>query len=561
MPVVTEHDKDWYVLTGSNTAQREWCKTLETEVKIVGDRVYFKPNKAVCRLLSSGSTIDFNAPIPGAVEIQRKVMFAHKRDPYPHQEEILYEAPSYPGYALFWEMGLGKTKTALDFSAFKFIDNKIDTVLVVTLKGVHTNWVTKEIPEHMAIPCEAFAWPLKKREEKIPLESKKLTILTINFDGFWRKKTLGYLMNLVKTRRVYLIVDESHSVKTPSAKRTKHLLDLAKHCPHRLILTGTPITRCPLDAWSQMAIVNPKIWGGKDYFLFEKRYAIKKPLPGVFYERKLKNGTTVKKQVETIVGYKHVDELKEIMAPFVSRLRKDDVLDLPPKLYNQQVFDMSPEQVALYNELVKNGAAELEEGRLSIDNQLVLQMRLHQISCGLYVTDEGETKRLKTNPRMEALRTVCEQVQGKGIIWSVFKPCIVDIKEYLTAEYGEGSVVVYTGDTKTKERTEHVKEFQDPTSKVMWFLGNPQAGGTGITLTQGRDSIYHSHSFRYEMRLQTEDRTHRIGQDHPCTYTDLLARGSVDDKHITSYLAKDEIAATITGDPIRTWLTPIRASS
>lgn len=557
MPEVLKHDDQWYVLKGANDAQRAWCKSkLETETKIVGDRLFFKPNAEVCRLLAGTSTIEFNAPVVGSIEVDRKVTFAHKVKPYPHQEQILDKAAALPGYALFWEMGLGKSKTALDIAAWKFIDNKIDAILVITLKGVHTNWITKEVPQHLSIDHDAFAWPLKKSQAHIPLETKKLSVLAVNFDTIWRDKALGYLKNFLQTRRVMMIVDESHNIKTHSAKRTKQILQFAKMCQHRLILTGTPITNSPLDAWSQMQVVNPRIWDNKDYFLFERRYAVKKKLPGVTYTTK----KGIVKPVEVIVGYQNIDEIQGKMAPYMSRLKKDDVLDLPEKLYNQQVFDMSPEQVRLYNTLVEDGAAELDAGRLSIENALVLKTRLHQISCGLYVTDDGETVRLDKNPRFDAFINVEEQIDDKAIVWATFKHSVEDIFAYLSKKYGPQSVVVYTGATKDKDRTEHVHRFQnDP--ECRWFVGNPVAGGTGITLTAARDTLYYSHSFRYDIRLQSEDRNHRIGQEYAVTYTDLLARGSVDEDFVMSYLKKDEMAATITGDEIRKWLRPIPASS
>jgi len=180
-------------------------------------------------------------------------------------------------------------------------------------------------------------------------------------------------------------------------------------------------------------------------------------------------------------------------------------------------------------------------------------LRLQQVTCG-YVPDdmdEGVLHPIGDGTRLKALKEVLEDIEtGKVIIWARFRRDIDQIMEQLP----EDEAVRYDGATSDELRLAARKAFQDPDSKVRYFVGNPAAAATGLTLTQARTVVYYSNSFDLEHRLQSEDRAHRIGQEHPVLYVDLAAKGTVDTKIIAALRSKKNIASEVTGDTLKSWI-------
>tara|TARA_R110002110_G_scaffold156944_1_gene352543 strand:- start:33 stop:575 length:543 start_codon:yes stop_codon:yes gene_type:complete len=180
-------------------------------------------------------------------------------------------------------------------------------------------------------------------------------------------------------------------------------------------------------------------------------------------------------------------------------------------------------------------------------------MRLHQITCGHLKNDDGTTTTLKNN-RMKELLSLLEEVEGKVIIWANYIYDIENIVKTINEEYGEDSIVQYYGATSSDDRSKAIKNFQDPNSKVRFFVGNPQTAGYGITLTAAQTVVYYSNGYDLEKRLQSEDRAHRIGQKKSVTYVDLIAPKTVDEKIVKALRSKMDIANTIMDEDWREWI-------
>ena len=495
-------------------------------------------------------------------------VFEFKTKPFDHQDKLFEQTRDLPIYGIFWEMGLGKTKMALDTTAWLWHEGKIDALLVLTYNGVHLNWVSKEVPEHLPDNCnaKAIAWDstryssgnkayAKALEEVVSHDG--LQVLAINFEAFAYDKAFNYAMSFLKGRKVLVIIDESHGIKDPKAKRTKKILKLRQHSQFRRVMTGTPIGNSPLDLYTQMAFLDPEILGFKSYYAFQARFAVMQPLRGVT--------SRAGRQVEIVVGYRDIDKLKGMIEPVSDRKTKAECLDLPPKIPLRHPFVITDEQRRLYTELVEETVTEFEGGRISTQMALTRMLRLHQITCGFIVHDDADAASAgseivgvpicKTqHPRMVALMDVLDQVQGKAIIWSTYRYSLHEIYNAITKKYGEGSAVGYSGVTPQQDRPGIVKRFQEDL-KCRFFIGQPKAGGTGITLTAANDVIYYSNDYSLITRLQSEDRAHRIGQEHAVTYTDLEAVNTIDSAIIDALKEKVSISAQITGDKLVEWLT------
>jgi len=228
-------------------------------------------------------------------------------------------------------------------------------------------------------------------------------------------------------------------------------------------------------------------------------------------------------------------------------------LDLPDKMFTKREVDLTDEQAKAYNEMKNMALALFEQGMMTTQNALTQMMRLHQIVCGHVKLDSGEVLHLPNN-RVKELLSIVEETDGKIIIWANYRHDIEAIKLALAKEYGMNAVATYYGDTEAEDRQTIVEDFQNPDSELRFFVGNPRTGGYGLTLTEAKTVVYFSNSFDLEVRLQSEDRAHRIGQTQKVLYIDLITPNSVDEKIVQALRNKIDIASQVMGEEVKAWL-------
>jgi SNF2 family DNA or RNA helicase len=450
------------------------------------------------------------------------------------------------------EMGTGKSKCLIDNMAQLYLNGKIDFALIIAPKGVYRNWVSKEIPEHLPdeVPHRVIRWvanPNKKQKEEMQAVTKPfdgLTVFVMNVEAFSTSKGQGAGVWFAKNKgkNALIAIDESTTIKNHSAKRTKSLTRIAAGFAYRRILTGSPITKSPMDAYSQFEFLGPGTLGFESFYAFQARYS-------VMQRRKM--GAANFNQV---VGYRNLDELTDRIDRYAYRVLKKDCLDLPEKIYTARYVTMTDEQFKMYEQIRKTAVLMLDNGELVTTQHVITQLlRLQQILSGHLKTDDGEIVTFKSS-RMDALTDVLEEHDGSAIIWSRFRHDIQQITETLKKKYGEHSVAAYYGDTSSDERNRIVRDFQDPNHPLKYFVGNPSTGGYGLTLTEANLVVYYANSFDLEHRLQSEDRAHRIGQRNNVTYVDLISEGTIDEKIVKALRSKIELGATVLGEEAREWL-------
>ena len=451
-------------------------------------------------------------------------------------------------------MGTGKTKLAIDTACWLYEQGEIDGLLVVAPNGVHRNWVDNELPKHAWVDYYAHAFHSRKARTKAHTSAVEetitghgLTVLTMGYEAFITDKGKAAAADFLKNRDVLMVLDESARIKTPSAKRTRSIVKAGKLAKYRRIMTGTPATNGPFDIFSQYLFLSPSFWmdhGFGNFTTFRSYF-------GVFEDGW---NSHTGREFKQLVRYRNLDKLHDMIDPLSSRVTKDQVLDLPPKLYSTREFDLSKEQSRLYEAFKSSSMEELLEA-LGDDFDLpqglaiVIMLRLQQITCGYLPNPEGELKMIDgPNPRLEELKEICEELDHPAIIWARFQKDIDLISKDL-----KGRCVTYDGRTGPDERAEAIERFQN--GDVQFFVANPAAAGEGLTLTAARTVVYYNNSFKLDHRLQSEDRAHRIGQEHPVHYIDLVARETLDDKILKTLVAKKSIADTITGDELKAWLS------
>jgi SNF2 family DNA or RNA helicase len=426
---------------------------------------------------------------------------------------------------------------------------RINAVLIVAPKGVYRNWVDTEIPKHMPehVVYRVALWSATPRKaEQQALDSmfeitEDLKILVMNIEAFSTPRGTKFAQRFLFVHNAMMAIDESTTIKTPNSKRSKNTEKTGKMAKYRRIMTGSPVTKSPMDLYQQCAFLSDACLDSPSYYAFQARYA-------VVVERRLASHS-----FKQIVGYRKLDELKEKLDRFSFRVKKEECLDLPDKLYVKREVDLTDEQVRAYEQMKVMALAQFEQGMMSTVNALTQLMRLHQITCGHVKLDNGTIMSLP-NKRVDELLSIVEETDGKMIIWATYRHDIDAIKIALQKDYGMESVGTYYGDTEEDERQRVVAEFQNPESKLRFFVGNPSTGGYGLTLTAANVVVYYSNSFDLEKRLQSEDRAHRIGQTKNVTYIDLIAVKTIDEKIVKALRDKIDISTQVLGEEVKKWL-------
>ena len=477
--------------------------------------------------------------------------YKFKTKPYEHQLEALEKSWAQKTYALFMEMGTGKSKVLVDNIAMLYDRGAIKGAVIVAPKGVYKNWHDIEFPVHLPdhVDHTKVLWePTQTKKKQAELDTLfddkgDLKILIMNVEAFSTSKGLDFAHRFLNIflGKALIGIDESTTIKNPTAKRTKNILTIGNLASYRRILTGSPVTKSPLDLYSQCEFLDPYHLGHESYYSFRARYAnmMKRNFGG--------------RQVQLVTSYRRLDELADKLEKFSYRVLKEDCLDLPPKVFTTRTVEMTPEQQEKYYTMKRAAIAEHDGKIMSSATALTTLLRLHQITCGTFKADDDTIIHLKNN-RLTALMDCLEETEGKVIIWATYREDIRKIVESLKKAYGEASTVEYHGGVDATLRQDHIAQFQQKNGPTRYFVGNPSTGGYGITLTAANTVIYYSNSYDLEKRLQSEDRAHRIGQTGSVTYVDLVSEKTIDERIIKALKDKVNIANEIMGEDIKDWI-------
>ena len=481
---------------------------------------------------------------------RRKIMnYKFKTKPYAHQLKALEMSWDKPYFAYFMEMGTGKSKVLIDNIAMLYDAGKINGVLIVAPKGVYKNWYDSEIPTHMPdhVEYEDCLWQSmihKKQQaalDKVFVPGEDLHILIMNVEAFSTKKGVEFAAKFLRCHRTMMAIDESTTIKNPDAKRTKHICSLGEYASYKRILTGSPVTKSPLDLYKQCEFLKKELLGHTSYYTFRTRYA------------KMKTANFGGRSVQIVTGYQHLEELSEKLKVFSYRVLKDDCLDLPPKTFIKRMVQLTPDQTKLYKQMKVLALAQMDGKIMTTATVLTQLMRLQQITCGHFTADDGTLKEVDSN-RLPELMNVLEEIEGKVVIWAHWQRDVHRIIREISKKFGENSFVDYYGLTPMSERQKNIEKFQDPNSPVKYFIGTTQTGGYGITLTAASNMIYYSNGYDLEKRQQSEARIDRIGQHYPMTYIDIMCEHTVDERIVKALKKKVDIASKIMGEELKDWI-------
>ena len=468
--------------------------------------------------------------------------YKYKTEPFEHQRKALSEGANKHNYAYLMEMGTGKTKVCIDNMAHLWLQDKISLVLVVAPNSVYQNWKT-EIEKHCPVDTNIHVYKIDKNKN-FKIDVEKLNFLLINVEAFSHKSGFDFINPIVYAHcdEMCMVVDESTTIKNRKAKRTKTIIEVGQNVVYKRILTGSPVTKSPLDLFSQCQFLSNAILGTDNYFVFRARHCAMKhiALPG----RNV--------QIPLITHYMNLEDIEHRLKNYSYRVKKEECLKLPDKIYQKRFVQLKGEQLAVYVTLKKHARALFEDQEVSYNNKLTEIIKLTQVCNGFLKSDEGVLSDLG-NAKLQELLNILDELDGKAIIWADYIHNIEQIKEKLDKVYGEGSSVTIYGDVSIQDREKAIKDFQT-LDEVRFIVGNPTVGGYGLNLTKASTVIYFSNNFNLETRLQSEDRAHRIGQEKNVTYIDIIAEKTIDEFIISLLNKKLKISAETLGEEVLSYL-------
>ena len=474
--------------------------------------------------------------------------YKFKTKPYAHQLTALEKSWNKENYAYFMDMGTGKTKVLIDNLAMLYDKGKVDGALIIAPKGVVKTWYEQELPTHLPDHIEnvSVLWQpniTKTQQEKLEslfeIESA-LHILVMNVEALSTEKGVKFATKFINSHKTLMAIDESTTIKTPTARRTKNIIKIGVNAKYKRIMTGSPITKNPLDLYTQCEFLDPWLLDFSSYYAFRNRYA------------EMKTMHVHGRSIQVVDKFQNLGELSDTVKEFSYRVLKEDCLDLPPKVFIKRHITLTSDQKKVYEQM-KKAAMTVLNGKVTTTMTVLTQlMRLHQITCGYVTADDGTTQQVESN-RLNELMSILEETEGKVIIWANYQLSVGEIIQKIIKVYGKDSYVHYYGLTPQEDRQDFIRKFQnDP--KCRFIIGTPQTGGYGITLTQANTVIYYSNGYDLEKRLQSEDRAHRIGQKKTVTYIDLICEDTVDEKIVKALRDKINIASEVMGEELKDWI-------
>ena len=474
--------------------------------------------------------------------------YKFKTKPYAHQLTALEKSWNKEKFAYFMEMGTGKTKVLIDNLAMLYDKGKVDGALIIAPKGVVKTWYEQELPTHLPDHIEnvSVLWQpniTKTQQEKLETLfeiDSALHILVMNVEALSTEKGVKFANKFINSHKTLMAIDESTTIKTPTARRTKNIIKIGINAKYKRIMTGSPITKNPLDLYTQCEFLDPWLLDFSSYYAFRNRYA------------EMKTMHVHGRSIQVVDKFQNLGELSDTVKQFSYRVLKEDCLDLPPKVFIKRHITLTPDQKKVYESMKKSAMAVLN-GKVTTTMTVLTQlMRLHQITCGYVTADDGSTQQVESN-RLNELMSILEDTDGKVIIWANYQLSVGEIIQKIIKVYGKDSYVHYYGLTPQEDRQDFIRKFQnDP--KCRFIVGTPQTGGYGITLTEANTVIYYSNGYDLEKRLQSEDRAHRIGQKKTVTYIDLICEDTIDEKIVKALRDKINIASEVMGEELKAWI-------
>ena len=520
---------------------------------------------------------------------------------FDHQKAALERFKDKGEMGLFFEMGCGKSATALKIAEYKYASGMIDALLIIAPNDVHAQWANEQVPKWLSVPYQMQCLYGRGGQKKFfPFEEDStLQVVSVNIDTFSQPTKWQAVVDWANSRKTMIVLDEATSIKNIKAQRTQRILysfnDVLMRrktvikstvkTVARAVLTGTPVTNGPMDLWAIMEFLRPNYfkmnyWSFQQYFgMYTQKTVKDKPvhipltadtwqeikniqvydIASYTFGISLDTFNTVHAQDRYEGPYKHADELKKLIEPVSMFVRLVDCVDMPERRYIVRELTMSEAQWKCYRDMADEYMTIYGDKVMTALNKMTLVLRLQQISSGFlcdkafneYQLQEGTADVTpsdnvqwigKTCPKLDALYSDVAEASKPVIIITRFSAEAARIFDDLSKEY---SCCLITG----WKRVGTIDEFKAGKYDVM--VANSTVISKGFNLQRSHVMLFYSNSYSLETRLQAEGRTFRIDQYDPCIYFDYAHKNSIDEKVLSSLKTKQNLLEYIRGASLR----------
>lgn len=455
--------------------------------------------------------------------------YESKLKSFTYQEQAFEFVKDMDYAAIFHEQGLGKTKIALDIALYWISKKDIDSVLIVTKKGLVNNWMD-ETKIHSYLHPKIID---SNRNSNFYVFNSSTRLIITNFEAIALEKKRFKLF--LKSRNVGIIIDESAKIKNPESKLTQDFIELSPLFMKKIIMTGTPVANRPYDIWSQIYFLDAGESLGKDFNEFKKSSDL---------TNKLASDNDKRVEFENFIS----SVFDKISGFSIRETKKTADLSLPDKHYFDIWTMFTPQQENMYNSLKKELYLEIienEEKKID-DVSIILKrlLRLVQITSNPKILNSQADFISGKEKELKSLVKEIIQRDEKVIIWTNF---IYNV-DYFIELFSDYKAVKLCGSMSTDSRKKSINTFKnDVDCKVL--VATPQSAKEGLTLTVANNAIFYDRGYSLDDYLQAQDRIHRISQDKDCNIYNIMIRGSIDE-WINKLLKAKEVAAGLVQNDI-----------
>lgn len=448
---------------------------------------------------------------------------------FPHQAQALSVIKELSYSAVFHEQGLGKTKIGLDLGLIWLKTKVVDSVIIVTKKGLIQNWLN-EIITHTYIRPSILD---QDKRKNFHLFNSPVEIYLCHYEVLNSEK--ARIKIFLKTRKVGIILDESHKIKNPESRITHTLFDLSSGFERKCIMTGTPVANRPYDLWSQIYFLDEGKSLGKDFKSF--KYSL-----------------NMNKEVATSQKKKDIFEnslsllFGKIRNFSVRETKQSSTLTLPNKEIKNVYVEMKNNQAKIYSTFRRNISVEIRKnGRVLLDNiESVLKrlMRLVQVASNPLIVDDSYCEIPTKFVHLKKILKDIIESGSKAIVWTSF----IKNADWIYSSLEGANAVKVHGKMGIDYRNSNLSKFKEQ-EECKILVATPASCKEGLTLTQANWCIFYDRSFTLDDYLQAQDRIHRISQEQTCYIVNLIAKNSIDEwvdrllsaKHLAAQLGQGDI--------------------
>lgn len=444
--------------------------------------------------------------------------------PFPHQRRGIDVAMSREYYGYFWGMGTGKSHAIVNIMAELFWAKKIERALVIEVKRGMTQLRDEQIPQHMPLHngkrlrYRAAFIPSTQAVREFKFPGNDLLIGITSPGALQSSRSTQALIDFCKEAPTALFWDESHNGKGWDSLRTNNVWKLRPYCVRRYLFSGEPSPNGYVDLYAQFMLMDPNILGHNSLTSFKNQFAVY-------------GGYKTKE----IVEYKNQEELAALIAPHCEFIKLEDVKsDMPKQSWHEAIYEPTDQQRKLYAQLKKEFVIAVEKAVEEKDPILVTRicknaaskfMALRQVANGWFYANPNEdgTKGELVVLNDERALFTSEVLVGTGnpktIVFAAFHEDLAGLaRAFKAAGY---DAVEFSGRLTNAANEASLLRFKnDPGCGP--FFGTTASGGTSLNLQVANRTIYHSNTFNWGDRTQSEARTWRVGQEMPCSYWDVF---------------------------------------